>query len=237
MAGTIDSKGWTGEPAPPPPVSPPSLNPMPPLRPPLPWRGTEAPARTPRFRAKRHAVLAIFAPFLVALAAFALKLGIQDLWITAPDVWMPVVAASSFGCALYALAEFGILPRLVRWTALAAWLASAGAAAAYLVLGGHAHATARAGPLLRAAVARVVREQRDGPAATVLRLQDGSLAATYDRIRRPRACFAVRRLEGPNGFSWLRIVETSPPPGPGQFDWPVDRANCFSTAPLASLRR
>jgi hypothetical protein len=235
MAGTIDSKGWTGEPSPPPPP-PPSLNPMPPLRPPLPWRGTGAPVRSPRFRAKRHAALAIVAPFLLAGAAFLLKLGISDLWITAPDVWLPVTAASTLGCLLYALAEFDILPRLVRWVAFAAWPLAVAAAFGYIVLGASAYGAAREGPVLRALVAGVARGRGDSASASVFRLQDGSVAATYDQIRRPRACFAVRRLEGPNGFSWLRIVETSPPAGSGQLDWPIDGNACLAGATMASLR-
>jgi hypothetical protein len=73
--------------------------------------------------------------------------------------------------------------------------------------------------------------------SALLALQDGSTIRIGAGRLRPRACFAVRRMSGTRGFAWLRLVDASPPPGPGQLTWPIDRSDCFSAAPLASLGR
>src|SRR5205085_9895678 len=93
------------------------LLPMSALHPPGPWRKRGAFEWTLRRRAKLQAVPAIFAPFLVALAFAFVKMSIRDLWIEAPDLWNWVILAALFGSALYACAEFDILPRIVRWVA------------------------------------------------------------------------------------------------------------------------
>lgn len=50
-------------------------------------------------------------------------------------------------------------------------------------------------------------------------------------------CALVQRLEGPYGFSWVRVVDRSRPPAQGQLSWPVRREECFSTIPLSVLPR
>jgi len=51
------------------------------------------------------------------------------------------------------------------------------------------------------------------------------------------ACALVQRLNGPHGFSWVRVVERSRPPARGQLHWGIRRDECFSTIPLSSLPR
>jgi hypothetical protein len=50
-------------------------------------------------------------------------------------------------------------------------------------------------------------------------------------------CALVQRLDGPHGFSWVRVLDRSRPPGRGQLSWPIRREECFSDIPLSSLPR
>ena len=49
-------------------------------------------------------------------------------------------------------------------------------------------------------------------------------------------CALVQRLTGDYGFSWIRVLERTPPPE-HEIAWPIRREDCFSSKPLASLRR
>jgi hypothetical protein len=49
-------------------------------------------------------------------------------------------------------------------------------------------------------------------------------------------CTTVQRLKGDYGFSWVRVLERSPPPE-HEVLWPIRRQDCFSDKPLATLRR
>lgn len=48
-------------------------------------------------------------------------------------------------------------------------------------------------------------------------------------------CALAQRLDGPNGFSWVRVLERSRAPDRGQLTWPIRREQCFSTTPLSKL--
>jgi hypothetical protein len=48
-------------------------------------------------------------------------------------------------------------------------------------------------------------------------------------------CATVQRLAGDYGFSWLRVLERSPPQR--EVQWPIRREDCFSDKPIASLKR
>ena len=50
-------------------------------------------------------------------------------------------------------------------------------------------------------------------------------------------CALVQRLDGPNGFAWVKVIERSRAPGSGQLSWPIRRDDCFSNVPLSSLPR
>jgi len=50
------------------------------------------------------------------------------------------------------------------------------------------------------------------------------------------ACALVERLNGDFGFSWVRVLDRSPPPE-HEVIWPIRREDCFSDKPLATLRR
>ena len=50
-------------------------------------------------------------------------------------------------------------------------------------------------------------------------------------------CALVQRLDGPYGFSWVRVLDRSRPPARGQLAWPVRREECFSNIPLSTLPR
>ncbi len=50
-------------------------------------------------------------------------------------------------------------------------------------------------------------------------------------------CALVQRLDGPDGYSWVRVREWSRSPGSGELAWPIRREECFSTIPLSTLPR
>jgi hypothetical protein len=50
-------------------------------------------------------------------------------------------------------------------------------------------------------------------------------------------CTLVQRLDGPFGFSWLRVLGRSRRPERGQLNWAIRREECFSSIPLTSLPR
>lgn len=50
------------------------------------------------------------------------------------------------------------------------------------------------------------------------------------------SCALVQRYDGEYGFSWVRVLDRSPPPE-HEVIWPIRREDCFSAKPLASLRK
>ena len=52
-----------------------------------------------------------------------------------------------------------------------------------------------------------------------------------------KTCALVQRLQGQYGFTWVRVLERSRPPGRTELHWPVRREECFSDTPLSSLPR
>lgn len=52
-----------------------------------------------------------------------------------------------------------------------------------------------------------------------------------------RTCALVQRLDGPDGYKWVRVREWSRSPGSGELAWPIRREECFSNIPLSTLPR
>jgi hypothetical protein len=50
-----------------------------------------------------------------------------------------------------------------------------------------------------------------------------------------RSCTTVQQLSGDYGFSWVRVLERSPP-AEHEVAWPIRREDCFSSKPLSSLK-
>ena len=48
-------------------------------------------------------------------------------------------------------------------------------------------------------------------------------------------CVLAQRLDGANGFSWVRVLERSRAPERGQLTWGIRPEQCFSTTPLSEL--
>ena len=96
---------------------------------------------------------------------------------------------------------------------------------------------AEAGPRHRMQLDR----QSNGVDGAVFTLDDGSSveAQFYWRsqrsITRNGECFSVRRLTGPFGFSWMKVLEMTPRPRNGGLWWTIPREDCFSNKPLWSL--
>lgn len=68
---------------------------------------------------------------------------------------------------------------------------------------------------------------------------DGSLltGGRWEPAPYGTTCALVQRLDGELGFSWVRVLERSRPPGRTELHWPVRREECFSEIPLSSLPR
>jgi len=83
--------------------------------------------------------------------------------------------------------------------------------------------------------------QNDVVDGAVFALDDGSSveAQFYWRshryINRNGECFSVRKLTGPFGFSWMKVLETPPPPRNSELWWAIKREDCFSNKPLSTL--
>lgn len=75
----------------------------------------------------------------------------------------------------------------------------------------------------------------------VFAFQDGASVETpyYWRsqwhYQRNGECFVVRQYKGPFGFSWIKVLETTPQPTNSELWWTVRREDCFSNKPLSSL--
>ena len=48
-------------------------------------------------------------------------------------------------------------------------------------------------------------------------------------------CAIAQRLDGRLGFSWIRVIERSPPP-PSEIPWPIRREVCFSAKPISEVK-
>lgn len=96
---------------------------------------------------------------------------------------------------------------------------------------------AEAGPRHRMQLVK----QNSGVDGAVFALDDGTSvqAQFYWRSRRSITrngeCFSVRRLTGPFGFSWIKVLETTPRPRNGGLWWTIPRKDCFSSKPLSSM--
>ncbi|MEA3067517.1 MAG: hypothetical protein QOK41_924 [Sphingomonadales bacterium] len=75
----------------------------------------------------------------------------------------------------------------------------------------------------------------------IFAFQNGSAVETpfYWRsqwhYRRSGECFGVRRYTGPFGFSWMKVLETTPPPKNSELWWTISQEDCFSNKPLSAL--
>lgn len=145
-----------------------------------------------------------------------------------------VVAAWQAGSRAKAFIQ---LRRCLLWTLLGATIA---AAVAYAYLGINSHSRAIVLPPER--TFELVKTEGRRIKRTIIWHQraNGSTVEGFNEGR-PLAyssvCALVQRLDGPYGFSWVRVLERSRPPGRGQLSWPVRREDCFSHVPIASLPR
>lgn len=149
-----------------------------------------------------------------------------------------------WGLAMIGLAGLQLKSRshrhkLVRFIILATALgATVALSVAYLSLGLLSHARAIKSEPQRAF--EYVSGRGRSPDVYYHVREDGSSVegARYDR-REPygRVCTLVQRLDGPYGFSWVRILDRSPGPGRGQLAWPISQEDCFSQKPLSELGR
>jgi hypothetical protein len=193
-------------------------------------------------RAFLHVALLLASPLVYLLATWVISAGSSGYLIEAPApgglAYLPIAAALLLFLCLKKAKDVLVAP--LRWLALAGWLAVVAGSLLYAGLGLAARAAATAGPALRAlpvseeSHGRTIRIQ-----TTRFSLQDGSSATVTSSsgFAVGRSCYLVHRMQGSRGFAWLRIVDWSPGPGPGQLAWPIDRDDCFSAADLSTLGR
>jgi hypothetical protein len=228
----IDSSRWTGE------LGGPFIPP-----PPIVGRWPELKARGGiQGKADGCTTLFVFVPLFLLVAHWLARMAISDLLVAAPSLGLAVLGLMLFAFALNCLARIGIFSRLCLWVAIVGGAAVPVGIVAYLVVAIDAHRSAAVGPAQRAEIVSVKSHGRHSFGATTrFLLQDGSLVETDDYAAfgygAASRCFSVRVLRGANGFAWIRVVDASPVPGPGQLAWPIDREACFSNAPLSALGR
>lgn len=139
---------------------------------------------------------------------------------------------------LWFLAYKGVRPHLLGGIAKAGWIAFLPLGFFFGAAALMSHASAKAEPAVRAQIVGIKSHGRTFLRSTssMLVLRDGSTVAINGRAGIRTRCLLVRRVRGPFGFEWIRIEDGSPPPGPGQLDWPIARDDCFSDRALATLR-
>jgi hypothetical protein len=189
-------------------------------------------------RAGFHSILLILAAASLPLSVRMVEAGTSGLMIAAPNV---APAAFTIGLAggllLLAAVKTSFFPRLIAVCAVLAWPPTLAAAGFLLVTGARDRAAAVGGAPQRAFVVGSEHRGRRRD-KTFLQLASGEQVETrgfggaYGASSR---CYLVRRLDGRRGFAWLRVLDASPAPGPGQLSWPVDPAKCFSAVPLSEI--
>lgn len=101
----------------------------------------------------------------------------------------------------------------------------------------YSYRNAEKGPAIRM---QFVRPSQNSDGA-IFALQDGSLVETpyfwrsQWHYHRNGECFVSRKYVGPLGFSWMKVLETTPPPKNSELWWTIRREDCFSEKPLSSL--
>ena len=119
-------------------------------------------------------------------------------------------------------------------------VATVAAAVVYSYLGISAHGEARAS-IPERSFELVKTSGRRIKSTTVWHQRADGTTVEGSRKGRPlpysRTCALVQSLDGPHGFSWVRVLERSRAARRGQLDWPVRREDCFSNIPLSSLPR
>ena len=132
-----------------------------------------------------------------------------------------------------------ILTVPLGWIAAAGWVVVLAGSLVYAVVGIAARKEATLGSELRAWPASQTSHGKGFLRSyeTRFELGDGSSVTAVSRsgFAAGRACYLVRRVDGPGHFAWLRIVDGTSGPGPGQLSWPISQAECFSAADLSTL--
>jgi len=103
----------------------------------------------------------------------------------------------------------------------------------------YSYAHAEEGPKRR--MQFVSPDQGDAEGATFAFADGSSVEMPYFwrsqlNIHRTGECFSVRQYRGPFGFSWIKVLETTPPPRNSELWWQFRREDCFSRKPLPTLR-
>lgn len=173
------------------------------------------------------------------LAWLALRGLIHDTIVQDNSLWLIAWGLGAIALALSQLVSRSLFAIAIRKMLLVcAVLTTAIFSIAYVYLGIQSHSQATASAPERAYEMRKscgrhctysIHQRADG---TTLEGTDSSRPVQY-----ASTCALAQRLDGPRGFSWIRVLDRSRAPGRGQLAWPVRREECFSDIPLSSLPR
>jgi hypothetical protein len=185
------------------------------------------------------ATLLLLSPLMLLVAWLALAAITPDTlgqdnrhWLI---LWGSAVAALAATQITWPYARAIFIRKAILGLAL---VATAGASVAYVYLGLTSHAGATASAPERAFewqhscgrhCTRTLHQRADG--STLEGIHVGAPA------QEARSCALTQRLDGPYGFSWVRVLDRSRTPRRGQLAWPISREECFSDEPLSSLPR
>jgi hypothetical protein len=192
-------------------------------------------------RAFQQIAFLFLSPLAYVLAWLVIGAGSSDLLVEAPLPNGPGFLPSAVALLFFHLASKNVFVGALRWTAFVGWISIIVGSLAFAGFGISARADATVGPALRAfPVAQKVHGRSFFRSYTTLvELQDGTAVRVISRsgFSVGRSCYRAHWVAGGRAFTWLRLVDRSPAPGPGQLPWPISRSDCFSAEDLDSLGR
>ena len=191
---------------------------------------------------RRLAAISLLSPIVLWLAWLLVGLISEDELVRGHGGFLTMWGLSILALAAWQLQSRSTVLIGLRKALLMALMASTGTVAAaygYIGLESRAHTTASTPE--RTFELHKVRSNRLFRKVIVWHQRpDGS---TVEGINQGRplpyatTCAVVQRLDGPYGFSWVRVLDRSRAPARGQLSWPIRREECFSAIPLSELPR
>lgn len=190
---------------------------------------------------KRLAALLLVSPILLWLSAVFVRSMTDDLLINAPSDRLIIWGVAAFAWGAIELVSRSTKVVVLRNALLVAAIGGTTATAlAYGRAGFFTHEHAIAAAPERTFQSYQCRGRRSCTKIYFHQRANGSYVEGHDRSHPSEfaaVCALVQRLDGPNGFSWVRVLERSRSPETGQLSWPVRREECFSETPLSELPR
>ena len=180
-------------------------------------------------------LLMITPPMSAPWAVWLVTISSPDALSHAPSPTAFAYGVALIGFVLWLLACSSLrFARTLTVIAGLGWIASLGGCVSYVAGGIVDHHLARSEAPKRAHIVGFEQANRHTSAA-IVELQGGERLRANSYPGGGSRCFLVQKVTGPHGFVWLRWLDGSPAPGPGQLAWPLDLRKCFSATPLAEI--